>query len=172
MARFWFRPKEMSTARFARSRIVWSTRRLTSAGGTATPPLRRTSYHRSGEAPTGMREGRGRGRVAAAILLAAVGASAAAAGFIGLGIATARSVRPLREATASAAEQRFAFDRSAWRAVALDDVFPPVAHTVAGEAMPGALRDYTRIGVAPVADCRTAFDPDLARLLAAYPCGP
>jgi hypothetical protein len=87
-------------------------------------------------------------------------------------MAAARSVGPLREASGSATEQRFAFDRSAWRAVAFDDVFPPVAHTVAGDPMPGALRDYTRIGVAPAASCRTAFDPDLARLLSAYPCGP
>jgi hypothetical protein len=38
--------------------------------------------------------------------------------------------------------------------------------------MRGAVRDYTRIGIAPAADCRTAFDPALARLLSAHPCGP
>jgi hypothetical protein len=81
-------------------------------------------------------------------------------------------VQPLREATLSVDAQRFTFDRTAWRAVPLDEVFPPVYHTLAGNAMQGANRDYTRIGVAPAADCRTAFDPDLARLLAAHPCGP
>jgi hypothetical protein len=105
-------------------------------------------------------------------VLAALGLSAAGVGFAGIAQATARSVQPLREATLSVDAQRFTFDRTAWRAVPLDQVFPPVYHTIAGSAMQGARRDYTRIGVAPAADCRAAFDPDLARLLSAHPCGP
>ena len=105
-------------------------------------------------------------------MLAALGLSATAAGFLGIAQVTSRSVQPLREATLSVDEQRFTFDRRAWRAVPLDRVFPPVYHTLAGDAMKGANRDYTRIGVAPAADCRAAFDPDLARLLSAHTCGP
>jgi hypothetical protein len=114
----------------------------------------------------------GRGRLAAAAALAALGLLAAAAGFVGLAQAASRSVPPLREATTPAEAQRFTFDRTAWRAVTLDQVFPPVYHTLAGDPMQGAARVYTRIGVSPAADCRTAFDPDLARLLSAHPCGP
>jgi hypothetical protein len=114
----------------------------------------------------------GRARLVAAVLLAALGVASAAVAFVGLGQAAARSVQPLRVANAPEVEQRFAFDRLAWRAVALDDVFPPVAHTIAGGSPPGGARDFTRIGVAPAASCGTAFDPGLARLLSAYPCGP
>jgi hypothetical protein len=114
----------------------------------------------------------GRARVVAAALLAALGLSAAAGGFAGLSRATSRNVQPVREAMAPADAQRFTFDRTAWRAVAIDAVFPPVYHTIARSPMEGAIRDYTRIGVAPAADCRTAFDPGLARLLSAHPCGP
>jgi hypothetical protein len=114
----------------------------------------------------------GRARVVAAALLAALGVSAAAGAFVALGTAVSRSVRPLREASTSAQAQWFTFDRAAWRGVAVDDVFPPVYHTFAKEPMAGATRDYTRIGVAPVADCRAAFDPALARLLSSRPCGP
>src|SRR5215472_1924651 len=114
----------------------------------------------------------GRGRFGAAAALAALGLAAAAAGFVSLAEAAARSVPPLRQATTSADAQRFTFDRTAWRAITLDQVFPPVYHTLAGDPMQGAARDYTRIGVAPAADCRAAFDPDLARLLSGHPCGP
>jgi len=114
----------------------------------------------------------GRTRSAAAAALFVLGLAATGGAFVGLEQATARSVEPLREAAAPADVQRFAFDRAAWRAVAIDDVFPPVYHTLAKQPMDGAVRDYTRIGVAVAADCRTAFDPDLARLLSAYPCGP
>jgi hypothetical protein len=114
----------------------------------------------------------GRVRRAAAAALFVLGLAAGAGAFLGLDQAAARSVEPLREATASPAAQRFTFDRSAWRSIAIDDVFPPVYHTLARAPMDGAVRDYTRIGVAPAADCRTAFDADLARLLAAHPCGP
>jgi hypothetical protein len=64
----------------------------------------------------------GRWRVSAASVLAALGLAAAAAGFLG-------------------DEQRLTFDRTAWRAVPLDEVFPPVYHTVAGDATQGATRD-------------------------------
>jgi hypothetical protein len=113
-----------------------------------------------------------RARLVAAILLAALGLSAAAAAVVGLAQGTSRSVPPLREATTSADAQRFTFDRTAWRAVAIDAVFPPVYHMAASDPLQGAVRDFTRIGVAPTADCRTAFDPALARLLSAHPCGP
>ena len=114
----------------------------------------------------------GRMRLAAAALLAALGAAAAVAAFAGISQSVARSVQPLREAATSPDAQRFTFDRGAWRAVAVDDVFPPVYHTLAGSAMGYAERSYTRVGVAPAGDCRTAFDPGLTRLLSAHPCGP
>lgn len=114
----------------------------------------------------------GRARVVSAVVLAVLGLSAAAGAFVGLGSAVSRSVQPLRDASMSAEAQWFAFDRAAWRAVAVDDVFPPVYHTRAKDPLAGAARDYTRIGVAPLADCRSAFDPALARLLSGRPCGP
>src|SRR5262249_17399213 len=114
----------------------------------------------------------GRGRLVAAAGLGALGLSAAAAGFAGMALAVSRTVQPLREASSSEVAQQFTFDRSAWRAVAIDDVFPPVYHSPAPDPLLGTVRDFTRIGVAPATDCRTAFDPDLARLLSAHPCGP
>jgi hypothetical protein len=108
----------------------------------------------------------------AAVVLAALGLSAAAGAFVGLAQATSRSVQPLREAASPADVQRFTFDRTAWRAVAIDAIFPPVYHTIARDPLQGAVREYTRIGVAPAADCRTAFDPGLARLLSGHRCGP
>src|SRR5215831_12271422 len=145
MARFWFRSIEMSTGWFLRPRgrghlYLTSTGRLRAA-----PPLERTSYHRSAGTPGTMREGPGReewrlvaaaagarprpiGRMrsAAAVALVVLGLGAAAGAFVGLEQATARSVEPLREATAPVDVQRFTFDRTAWRTVAIDDVFPPV----------------------------------------------
>ncbi|TMC13622.1 MAG: hypothetical protein E6J41_00060 [Chloroflexi bacterium] len=111
-------------------------------------------------------------RLAAAVALAALGTGAVAAGFVGMALAVSGVVQPLREAGTTAAEQQFTFDRSAWRAVAVDDVFPPVYHSPAPDPLLGTVRDFTRIGVAPATDCRTAFDPGLARLLSAHRCGP
>lgn len=127
---------------------------------------------RSGAQPRPAAASRGRARAVAAAVLAVLGLAAAGSAFVGIAMGIARSVQPLREASASVTEQRFTFDRSAWRAVALDDVFPPVAHAVDGGAIAGSARDYTRIGVAPAATCRAAFDPGLARLLSVHPCGP
>src|SRR5258708_22787713 len=137
------------------------------------PPVSRTSYHR----PAGglARSERGGGevtRLVGAVVLGAAGAAAVVAGLVGLSLATARSVQPLREASTSVDAQRFTFDRGAWRAVAVDAVFPPVYRSTTAAPMPGAVRDFTRIGVAPPGGCPGAFDPDLARLLSAHPCGP
>jgi hypothetical protein len=100
-----------------------------------------------------------------------LGVVSATAGFAGLYLAGSRAVGPIREAGKTEEAQRFDFVRRAWTAVAVDDVFPPVYHTTAGP-QPTASRDFTRLGVAPPADCRAAFDPGLARLLSAHPCGP
>ena len=59
----------------------------------------------------------GRMRSAAAVALVVLGLGAAAGAFVGLEQATARSVEPLREATAPVDVQRFTFDRTAWRTV-------------------------------------------------------
>jgi len=111
-----------------------------------------------------------RGLVAA--LLAALGVVAVTAGLIEVSVAAGRSVGPLREASLPEEAQRYVFDRRAWRAVATDDLFPPVYHTTTAAPMLGAHRDFTRIGLAPAADCGSALDPGLARLVSAHRCGP
>jgi hypothetical protein len=116
--------------------------------------------------------GAGGARLLGAAVLAIIGASVVATGLIGLSRAVALSAGPLREASMSTEAQRFIFDRRALRTVAIDDLFPPVYHTTTAAPMLGARRDFTRIGVAPVADCGSSFDPGLARLLSAHPCGP
>jgi hypothetical protein len=114
----------------------------------------------------------GGARLLGIALLGLVGLACVAAGLVQLGPAVAASVRPLREAATSPLEQRFTFDRRAWRAVAVDDLFPPVYHSTTAAPLLGSERDFTRIGLAQPADCRAALDPALVRLLSAHPCGP
>lgn len=111
-------------------------------------------------------------RKMAAVVLAAVGVASTAAGLIGLVASAGRDVGPLREAAMPAAAQRFALDGRAWRAVAVDDLFPPVYHSTTAAPLPGGERDFTRIGVAAPAACAAALDPALLRLLSGRPCGP
>lgn len=106
------------------------------------------------------------------MLLGLVGMACVVAGLLQLGPAVAASVQPLRQAASSPAEQRFAFDRLAWRAVSVDDLFPPVYHSTTAAPLLGGERDFTRIGLAQSADCGAALDPALVRLLASHPCGP
>jgi hypothetical protein len=111
-------------------------------------------------------------RLLGIVVLAALGLASAAAGFAGLYVASSRAVEPLREASASEEVQRFTFDRRAWPAVAVDDLFPPVYHTATAGPQPGAPRDFTRLGLTQPVGCGAAFDPGLSRLLSAHPCGP
>jgi hypothetical protein len=111
-------------------------------------------------------------RLLGVVVLAALGVASAAAGFAGLYLAGSRAVGPIREASVTEEEQRFTFDRRAWPAVAVDDLFPPMYHSATAGPQPGAARDFTRLGLAPPAGCGAAFDPGLARLLAAHACGP
>lgn len=63
----------------------------------------------------------------------------------------------------------YAAGRELWHSVPVDTLFPPiVTRPLAG---PGrAQRTWTRIGVAPPAGCRDAFDPLLAEVLAPVGC--
>ena len=105
-------------------------------------------------------------------MLAALGLSATAAGFAGMSASASRGLGLVREAGTTAESQRFAFDRRVWQAVAVDDVFPPVYRSTTAAPLLGAEREFTRIGVAPLAGCAGALDPGLVRLLAAHSCGP
>jgi hypothetical protein len=116
-------------------------------------------------------------RLIAAGLLAAFGVGATVVGLVEISKLTAQSVGPLRQAVATADAQRFAFDRQAWRAVALDTVFPPAytpdsALPDLGPAGDAARANFTRVGIAQAAGCAAAFDPALARMLGPGGCGP
>jgi hypothetical protein len=106
------------------------------------------------------------------VLLGLVGTTALVAGFAGLFVGGQATVTRLREVGTTADSQRFTFERQAWQAIAVDDLFPP-AHTTRGAAPDGtAVRSFTRIGLAAPAACQAALAPALARLLADYGCGP
>jgi hypothetical protein len=111
-------------------------------------------------------------RLVAAAALAVLGVAAVAAGLIGVSHVAAGSIAPLRQALTSSDAQRFAFDRQAWRAVSLDDVFPPVYQSTTAAPMPGATRQFTRLGVAASTGCAKALDAGLVRLLSTAGCGP
>ena len=111
-------------------------------------------------------------RLPGVVVLAALGVSAWATGLVGLATAAGRDVGPLREAALAPAAQRFAFDRRAWRAVAVDDLFPPVYHSTTAAPLLGGERDFTRVGLDTAAGCRAALDPALLRLLTGHACGP
>jgi len=111
-------------------------------------------------------------RLAAVVVLGALGLVLVGAGQVGLARVGGTSVGPLREAVTSPEAQRFVFDRRAWGAMTIDDLFPPLYHSTTAAPLLGAERDFTRIGVAPAAGCRAALDPALVRLLSTHPCGP
>ena len=62
-------------------------------------------------------------RLLAVILLAVAGTGSIAAGFAGLSLVAYRGLGLLREAGTTEQTQRFAFDRVAWRAIVVDDLF-------------------------------------------------
>jgi hypothetical protein len=105
-------------------------------------------------------------------VLAVLGVASSAAGLAGLAVVAQRDLGPLREAAMTPADQRFAFDRRAWRAVAVDDLFPPVHRSTTAAPLLGGERDFTRLGLATQADCRAALDPALLRLVSGHACGP
>lgn len=111
-------------------------------------------------------------RLALIVALAVLGLSSVGLGLTNLAAAARRSAGPLHEATSSLQAQRFTFDRRAWAAVAVDDLFPPVYHSTTAAPLLGGERDFTRVGVAQPAACGAAFDPALVRLLSAHACGP
>ena len=111
-------------------------------------------------------------RTLLAVVAGLVGLAAVAGGLAGAAVVTSRSVGPLLEAAAPAQEQRFAFERRAWAAIAVDDLFPPTYASTTATPLSGDERDFTRIGVARPAACRAALDPALVRLLPAATCGP
>jgi hypothetical protein len=105
-------------------------------------------------------------------VLGALGVAGVAAAFAGLSLAAYRGAGPLHEAGTTEETQRFTFDRRAWQAVAVDDLFPPAYQSTTAAPLLGVERDFTRVGVAPPAGCGAAFDPGLVRLLSGFPCGP
>ncbi|ARZ70998.1 hypothetical protein M1P56_08880 [Streptomyces sp. HU2014] len=88
-------------------------------------------------------------------------------GLIGGAVATGRQADAPGRRTA--AERDFAEGRTLWRTVPVDELFPPTVRG-AGAGPGGADRRWTRVGVAPDADCAGAFDPPLARVLAPAGC--
>jgi len=95
-----------------------------------------------------------------------------AGGLVQLSLAGHRALDQLRQVGTTAETGRFAFDREAWRAIAVDDLFPPSYGTRAAAGDGSATRSFTRIAVGPPASCADAFDPALARLLSGAGCGP
>lgn len=71
--------------------------------------------------------------------------------------------------TADDAVRSYSAGRELWHSVPVDTLFPPtVTRSLAG---PGrAQRTWIRVGVAPPAGCRDAFDPLLAEVLAPVGC--
>jgi hypothetical protein len=122
-------------------------------------------------------DGAGRRRLGVARLLvvlvvAAVGVASIAAAFAGLSLTVSRGESLVRQSGTTEQQQRFAFDRLAWQALAVDDIFPLVYRTTTAAPLEGVERQFTRIGVAPRTDCHEAFEPALLRLLGPVPCGP
>jgi hypothetical protein len=111
-------------------------------------------------------------RALAAALLALLGLALMGAGLVGLGVAGHRATDQLRKVGTTAASQRFAFDREAWRAIPVDALFPPRHSLPEATAEDAAGRDLVRVAVPAPADCRSAFDPALAQLVAGLGCGP
>lgn len=111
-------------------------------------------------------------RLLGVVILAVVGLASIGGGLVGVTAVASRGAGPLLEAGAPAREQRFAFDRSAWAAVKVDDLFPPTYTSTTATPLSGDQRDFTRIGVARPASCRAALDPALVRLLSVAACGP
>jgi hypothetical protein len=104
--------------------------------------------------------------------LGLVGAAAVVAGFAGLFLGGQATVARLQAVGTTADSQRFTFERQAWQAVTVDQLFP-LSHSTRNAAPDGtATRSFTRIGVASPASCQSALAPALARLLADYGCGP
>ncbi|MFF7216223.1 hypothetical protein ACFZAU_37800 [Streptomyces sp. NPDC008238] len=70
---------------------------------------------------------------------------------------------------AEAGRRDFALARGLWHSTPVDTLFPPTLHGK-GLGPGGAERTWTRVGVAPAGDCREAFDPLLAKVLAPAGC--
>jgi hypothetical protein len=111
-------------------------------------------------------------RLLAVAVLATLGVSCLVGAATGLSITASRAESLIREAGPTELTQRFAFDRRAWQALAVDDLFPPNYQSTTAAPTLGLERDFTRIGVAPRTSCSSAFDPALVRLLSAHACGP
>lgn len=106
------------------------------------------------------------------VLLGFVGSAAVVTGFAGLFIGGQATVSRIQEVGTTADGQRFTFEREAWQAVRVDDLFPP-AHSTRTAAPDGtAMRSFTRIGIAAPVSCQTGLSPALVRLLSDYGCGP
>ncbi|MFF2652338.1 hypothetical protein [Streptomyces sp. NPDC058045] len=72
-------------------------------------------------------------------------------------------------AAAAGPQQSYQAAGDLWHSVPVDRLFPPVVRG-AGAGPGGADRRWTRIGIAPDADCKQAFDPLLRKVLAPVGC--
>jgi hypothetical protein len=122
--------------------------------------------------PASPRSSVGPARALAVGLLALLGLALMGTSLLQLALAGHRAGDQLRRVGTTAESQRFAFDREAWRAIPVDDLFPPLHALPAATADDNAARNLVRVAVPAPADCRSAFDPALARLLAGLGCGP
>jgi hypothetical protein len=84
------------------------------------------------------------------------------------GAAINHGPRPPRP-VADGSPEAFARARNVWRNVPVDEIFPRTL-TERGAGPGGSDRSWSRIGVAPPADCAGAFDPLLQRVLASAGC--
>jgi hypothetical protein len=114
----------------------------------------------------------GPARRLAVALLALLGLGLMGAGLVQLALAGHRAVEQLKQVGTTTASQRFAFDREAWRAIRVDDLFPPRYSLREATSEDSARRDLVRVAVPAPTGCPNAFDPALAQLLAGLGCGP
>jgi hypothetical protein len=114
----------------------------------------------------------GAARRLAVAVLGLAGVALVAGGLVQLSLAGHRALDQVQQVGTTDDTRRFAFDREAWRSLAVDEVFPPTYSTRSAAADGSATRTFTRIAVGPPAGCQQAFDEALVRLLSAAGCGP
>jgi hypothetical protein len=111
------------------------------------------------------------GRLAGAAV-ALLGVLVALGGMAQVGITVKRAQDQARVVGTTAQMQRFAFDRGAWQAIPVDELFPPTYTTRSASPKGNAVHTFTRIAVAPPAGCGASLDPALVALLSEAGCGP
>jgi hypothetical protein len=104
--------------------------------------------------------------------LGLLGLSLVAGGLVQLSLAGRRALDQVQRVGTTAETRRFAFDQEAWRAIAVDDLFPASYSTRTAAGDGSANRTFTRIAVGRPVGCADALVPALARLLSGSGCGP